>query len=415
MEFDINSFIDSKRQLVVELESILTAIPALSPDSGGEGELKKCEALEHFLRKSGFTNIERFDVPDSRAAGGVRPNLVLTLESGAAEDSGGALWFISHLDVVPPGETKLWLTNPWEAVEKDGKLFGRGVEDNQQGLVSSVLAALALKSCGIKPRRTLKLLFAADEECASVYGMAELVKLRGKNGMSLFCKKDAALIPDGGDSLGKGIEIAEKHLLWLKITTLGRQTHGSRPDNGKNAFLAGCAMALELHTALHAQFNGRDSLFEPDYSTFEPSKKEANVPNINTIPGEDVFYMDMRILPRYSVAEVLAFTRRVADKIELEHGVSVRLETVQSVESPPTQADAPLVRSLATAIEAVLGVKARPFGIGGGTVAAFLRKLGIDAVVWSKLDDTAHNPNEYAIIGNILAGAKVMARLAVEF
>jgi len=48
----------------------------------------------------------------------------------------------------------------------------------------------------------------------------------------------------------------------------------------------------------------KDRLFSPGISTFEPTKKEPNVPNINTIPGEDIFYMDCRILPGYPVEKI---------------------------------------------------------------------------------------------------------------
>ena len=50
---------------------------------------------------------------------------------------------------------------------KNNKLYGRGTEDNQQGIVCSVMAALALKALKITPEYTIKLLFVADEEVGS--------------------------------------------------------------------------------------------------------------------------------------------------------------------------------------------------------------------------------------------------------
>jgi succinyl-diaminopimelate desuccinylase len=47
-------------------------------------------------------------------------------------------------------------------------------------------------------------------------------------------------------------------------------------------------------------------------------------------------------------------------------------------------------------------------------VGAYLRNAGIDSVVWSRMDDTAHQPNEYALLDNILSGAKVMALLMLR-
>ncbi|MDR2029126.1 MAG: M20 family metallo-hydrolase [Treponema sp.] len=412
MKEKLFSYIEKNASLAEELETELCKRPAIAPDSGGEGELDKCLFLEGWLKGRGITQLERHDAPDPSAKGGVRPNLIATIPG--KEDSGPRLWIMSHLDVVPPGEAALWESDPWELIRKDDgpkgpRLIGRGVEDNQQGLVSSVLAALALVSQGLRPPRTVKLLFAADEEMGSAYGIDWLLKNR-----DLFRKDDMALIPDGGDPRGETIEIAEKNLIWARFSTRGTQAHGSRPDQGVNAHLAGADLAVRLHYELSEKFSGRDPLFEPDYSTFQPTKKEANVPNINTIPGDDVFCMDMRILPQYPVKLVLAEIDRIKAEVEAKHGVKITYTCPQTQESKPTSKDAPLVKRLSRVVKEVYGVETRPIGIGGGTVGAYLRNKGIDSVVWSRMDDTAHQPNEYAIIENILGDAKVMALLMCD-
>jgi succinyl-diaminopimelate desuccinylase len=427
MKEKIFSYIDKSAPLAVELETELCKRPAISPDSGGEGELDKCEFLQGWLKKRGITSLERYDAPDARAKGGVRPNLIATIPGGG-ENSGasgktageGRLWIMSHIDVVPPGELSLWKSDPWTVVQADGpgeapggagpRLIGRGVEDNQQGLVSSVLAALSLVDQGITPARTVKLLFVADEENGSLYGIDWLLKNHG----DLFQKNDMVLIPDSGDSRGESIEIAEKNLVWARFTTHGLQTHASRPDLGINAHLAGAALAVRLHEGMGEKFPGQDPLFEPACSTFEPTKKEVNVPNINTVPGEDVFYMDMRILPQYTVKAVLAEIDRLKGEIEAKYRVKVSYDLPQCMESPATPADAPLIRLLSKTIGEVYGGKPRPVGIGGGTVGAHLRNAGIDSAVWCRIDHTAHQPNEYALIANILGDAQVMALLMTE-
>ena len=315
---------------------------------------------------------------------------------------------MAHTDVVPVGELSLWDTNPWVVVKKDGRLYGRGVEDNQQGLVAGVFAALAFVANGITPAYTVKLLFVADEEVGSDYGIKFLLKEH-----NLFGKEDLILIPDGGDAKGETIEVAEKNLMWLKVSVHGKQTHGSRPDEGNNAALAGCHLAIKIN-ALESVFNKRDELFEPPYSTFQPTKKEANVPNINTIPGEDVFSMDCRILPCYSLDQIRQEVNRCVLEVEKEFGVKVEIEEVQAVESPATPTDAPVVLKLKEAIQKVRGVQARPIGIGGGTVGAYLRKAGFNAVVWSRMDETAHQPNEYTIIENLVNDSLVIAYMMME-
>jgi succinyl-diaminopimelate desuccinylase len=411
MKDKLFSYIDNAEGLVVELETELCKRPAVAPESGGEGELDKALWLEEWLKEKGF-HYERIDIKDERAKRGIRPNLIVDV-SAACGTGGSCLWIMSHLDVVPPGEISLWENDPWTVIRKDDgslgpRLIGRGVEDNQQGLTASLIAAMAIKETGNKPIRQVKLLFCADEECGSAYGIAAL------GARQLFGKDDIVLIPDGGDSKGETIEIAEKNLLWLEFTTKGKQAHGSRPDLGANAHLAGAELAVRLYNELSDIFNGRDPLFEPDYSTFQPTKKNSNVPNINTIPGEDHFCMDMRILPRYPVNTVLSEIEVIKGEVEAKHKVTINYSIAQRVESRATPADSPLVTMLSAAVKTVYGITTRPLGIGGGTVGAFLRNEGIHCAVWSRIDDTAHQPNEYAIIANILGDAKVMAILILN-
>ncbi|MDR2701622.1 MAG: M20 family metallo-hydrolase [Spirochaetaceae bacterium] len=416
MQKKLFSYIDNAETLAVELETELCKYPAIAPESGGQGELDKTLWLEGWLTKRGFP-FRRIDIKDEKAKEGIRPNLVVDVNaacnSGAASHgpADGALWIMSHTDVVPPGEMSLWESDPWSVIRRDDppgpRLIGRGVEDNQQGLVSSLIAAVAFMETGLAPGLPVKLLLCADEECGSAYGVAALLREHS----DLFGKSDLILIPDGGDSNGETIEIAEKNLLWLEFTTLGKQAHGSRPDLGANAHLAGAELAIRLHSELGTMFNDRDPLFEPDYSTFQPTKKTSNVPNINTIPGEDRFCMDMRILPRYPVDTILSAIDRLKAEIEKKHKVTINYIVHQRVESQATPADSPLVTMLSGAVETVYGVKTRPIGIGGGTVGAFFRNRGIHCAVWSRMDNTAHQPNEYALISNILGDAKVMALL----
>ncbi|MCL2809646.1 MAG: M20 family metallo-hydrolase [Treponema sp.] len=421
MKEKIFNWINNSTDLAVELETELTKRPAISPDSGGEGELEKCLFLEEWLKNHGITQLKRYDAPEDRAKGKVRPNLIAII-NGSDEQSdteSGCLWIMSHMDVVPPGEENLWNSDPWKVVKeiivnndsgKSLKLIGRGVEDNQQGLVASVLAALSFTKQGFKPRRTIKLLFAADEEVGSKYGIEWLVK----NHANLFNKNDMVLVPDGGDPKGEYIEIAEKNIIWARFVTHGKQAHGSRPDTGVNAFIAGSDLALRLFNELSNKFNDRDSLFDPDYSTFQPTKKEPNVPNVNTIPGEDVFYMDMRILPHYSTDLVLAEIENIKKEIEKKYNVTIEYTLPQLMSSKATDKDAFIIKLLSKAITEVYDVQPKPVGIGGGTMAAALRNIGLNCAVWTKTQESLHQPNEYVLVDSILGDAKVMALLAMN-
>lgn len=395
-------FLNSQIENIVELETMLTSHIAIAPEGNGNGEVEKCNALEQWLRKNGFENIERFEAPDNRVSDGIRPSLVVTIP-GASDEY--RTWVMAHLDVVPTGDLSLWKSDPWK-VQRDGDiLIGRGVEDNQQGLCSSVFAALYYLKNGITPGHTIKLLFVADEENGSEYGIIWLLK--NKN---LFRKEDIILIPDGGDSEGRTIEIAEKNILWLSVHVIGKQTHGSRPDSGANACLAASDLSVRLHK-LENIFNKKDELFEPDYSTFQPTKRAKNVDSINIIPGEDWFCMDCRILPCYPLKDVIAEIDKNCRNIENEYGVKVEYTTPQKSESPATPVNAPVAQKLAAAIKQVHGIDAKFIGIGGGTVGAELRREGYNAVVWSTLDDMAHQPNEYCKISNLIKDSQTLVEL----
>jgi succinyl-diaminopimelate desuccinylase len=125
--------------------------------------------------------------------------------------------------------------------------------------------------------------------------------------------------------------------------------------------------------------------------------------------------MDMRILPSVGAAAVLTEIDALCRDVEDEYGVTIDYEIIQRVESKPTDEDAQLVRAMKNVVKNIYQVQARPVGIGGGTVGAYLRNEGLDTVVWGKLDESAHMPNEYCIIDNLVGDAKVMALLALEY
>ncbi len=392
--------IEENRQAMIDLQAALTAVPALSPDNGGEGEWRKAALLQERLEELGLRELQMLPAPDERVPGGKRPNLLATLPG---KPGGRTFWVMTHLDVVPPGELSLWKSDPFRMAVDGGRLIGRGVEDNQQEMVASIFAAASFLQLGIAPACTVKLLFVADEETGSKYGIQHILREH-----RLFTPSDLILVPDGGNPQGTDIEIAEKHLLWLRLRTRGKQCHASRPDEGINAFVAGSELALELY-GLNRVHTERDPLFQPPVSTFTPTKKEANVPNINTIPGDDVFYLDSRVLPSLDLDEVLREIGEIARRIEGKHGVTVEIDTVQRNSSPPTPQDTPLVGLLQEGIRRVYAVEGQVVGIGGGTVGAYLRQAGYDTVIWSRVEETAHQPNEYCLVDNMAGDARVMA------
>ncbi len=397
LEVDI---IESFRDHAIEIIRNLIEIKALSPDNGGYGEIDKAE---YILSLVDFADeIERFDAEDKRAKKGIRPNIVAKIRGKKRR----TLWIVCHMDVVPEGDLKLWDSDPFKAEIVGDRVYGRGAEDNGQAIVSAILAGKFLSEQN--PELSFGMIFVSDEETGSRFGIQHLLKEKK------FSRDDLFLVPDTGSPDGSLIEIAEKNILWLKLEIFGKQGHASRPDMFYNASRRAMKILLELDEILHSRFSAENSLFDPPHSTFEPTKREKNVDNPNTIPGLDVSYFDCRVLPSYTNDEVIELVRKFLDEKQSEDGFECRMEVIQNESSPPTSEDSEIVLRLKKALRTLRRIEAKPVGIGGNTCASFFRKAGYETAVWSTLDGKAHEPNEYARISNIIEDAKVFAMLALS-
>jgi len=316
------------------------------------------------------------------------------------------------MDVVPPGDPVPWRMDPWTATVDGDCIYGRGVEDNQQAIAGGLLVAQALRALGVTPDLTLGLMFVADEETGNRHGIKYLLA----NRPDLFGSDDMLLAPDYGVSTGDQICVAEKSQLWIKVTVNGRQGHAARPAQARNALVAAARMILRAPEALEQACPDTDSLFEAEpASTFTPTKHEANVPNINTIPGREVFYIDCRVLERYALSEVMGTARRVLEEVARESRVEVDLEVMQANPAASgASADSLLVRRLSRGIREIYRAEPRLVGSGGSTVAGIARNLGLTAVAWAKIKSTGHEPNECSSIANTVSDAQVMATMLFE-
>jgi succinyl-diaminopimelate desuccinylase len=399
--------IEGYRDEIIDLQRNLTSRVALGPDNGGTGEHEKADYLKQRLNVLGPDYLEEIKAPDKRAKDGYRPNIIAIW----GRDIGGpAVWVLCHMDIVPPGDLSLWEGDPYRVRIEGDRIIGRGVEDNQHGIVSSYFALKAIRESGVIFNKPVGLAFVADEETGSKYGLDYLLKDHGE----LFKHDDLIIVPDGGNEDGTMIEVAEKSMLWIKFSVTGRQCHASTPDKGNNS-LYGAARLIVALEGLKKEYHLADDLFSPPISTFEPTKIEANVPNINTIPGKDVFYVDCRILPCYQVEDILASAKDIAGDLARELDLSIKVEQYYKQDAAgSTPAEAPVVKALSKAIRKVKGLEARPMGIGGGTVAAFFRQAGLPAAVWITARDTAHQANEYCFINDIIQDAKIFASVFMD-
>ncbi|MDR1686754.1 MAG: M20 family metallo-hydrolase [Desulfovibrio sp.] len=391
------AYLDGRRGRVIDLQRELTSRPAVGPDNNGPGEADRADWLELEMMRAGLGRIRRHDCPDPRCPSGFRPNISARVQGKRDQ----TLRLIAHLDIVPPGDEALWQHPPHVLRVEGDYVYGRGVEDNQQAVVTALLAAEALIACGVTPDLSLGLLFVADEETGMSRGLPHVLDCAPE----LFGPRDLFLVPDIGNSAGDMVETAEKSRLWLKVTVNGKQCHAAAPQNGVNSLRAAAA-CIQAMDGLESAFPGFDPLFSPPCSTFVPTKKEANVENINTLPGKDVFYLDCRVLPDRGLAEVEAKVRALAQEATGRYGATAEVERICGEQATAaTPADAPVVRRLLDALRRHRGIEGKLCGTGGQTLTLCLRRRGLHAAAWATLPSNAHAPDEKSDIRATIADA----------
>ena len=91
-------------------------------------------------------------------------------ETGEGKEMVGIL---GHLDVVPPGKLEDWERGPFDPVEKNGMIYGRGTQDDKGPIVAALFAVKALMDAGVKFNKRVRFIFGTDEEtlwrCINLY------------------------------------------------------------------------------------------------------------------------------------------------------------------------------------------------------------------------------------------------------
>jgi len=390
-----------EKEIVESLRTMLR-VKAIGPAYGGEGETDRAKYLLDLVSRLGFRSVDLYESPDASVPSGKRPNIVVR-QSGRGPKN---IWVVTHMDTVPEGDISAWKYPPYDPQVVDGRIYGRGVEDNGQELMASLFALKALVKNGVTPECNIGLVFVADEEHGNVHGIEFLLK------KGIFRKGDLVIAPDHGQQDGAAISVVEKGIAWINVEIVGRQTHASTPEKGVNAFEAGSRFLVAAVDGLRKQFPKSDPLFDPPTSTFEPTKCDAIGPNVNTVPGRQQFAFDFRVLPDYKLDDIMSFLRKIAGEHERSTGAKIEVAFLSRSDSAPkTREDSEIVVRLSRAIQIVRGVKPHVFGMGGGTCATPFRREGIDAAVWSTIPETAHDANEHINIADLVADTQVYAVL----
>jgi len=207
---------------LVALTADLVRIPTVNPPG------EEYEACARFLgadlarRGFGVEYIAAEGLPE-HSARYPRINVVGTRRGG----SGPVVHLNGHIDVVPAGSG--WSVNPFAAVVRDGKIYGRGVCDMKAGIAAAVFAAEAIARAGVELPGTIEISGTVDEESGGFAGVAHLAQI----GRIAKERTDYVIIPEPLNV--DRICIGHRGVYWFDVTARGRIGHGSMPFLGVSA------------------------------------------------------------------------------------------------------------------------------------------------------------------------------------
>lgn len=334
----------------------------------------------------------------ARMAG--RPNVIGAV---GRDQNGKRLLMPAHMDIVPAGEG--WETDPFEVVEKDGMLIGRGTLDNKGPLASILAAVEVLKKLNIDQELAGQLLIAAlaDEEAEDPdgidYGIGYLMEEQ-------LIAPTYAIIPDIGENM-KSIDIAEKGRTVFKIIAIGKQAHGSTPERGINAVFMMAKLVLEIER-LKFDYQVHPVLGHPSLNLGEIHGGAA--PNI--VPGSCTIYIDIRSVPGMTKEGVIGQLQHCADQVK---DGKFKIEVMSWNEPHAIDPENELVDAIQENTREILGFLPEPIGQGGGTYAKTLNLNNVMAVGWGPGDDEAfHVANEYVEIQQLVDFALLTCLCTVD-
>jgi acetylornithine deacetylase len=324
-----------------------------------------------------------------------RPNVVARIGMGRG---GRSLMFNGHLDVVGvDGMTH----PPFDAEERDGRLFGRGSSDMKAG-VAAMCAAAARAAADGGLRGEIVVTAVVDEEFESL-GTRALV--------ASGVRADAAIVTE---PTKLAIMPAHKGFVWLDVALRGRAAHGSRWDIGIDAIRhAGLLLAeLDRIDSEVLPARGHPLLGRP---SVHASLIEGGA-GMSTYPERCLLRLERRTIPGERVADVVAEVEAACARIRARRPTFAAEVALGVTQSPSdVETDAPVVHALDAALRAC-GESVRIEGMSAWTDAAILNDAGIPAVCFGPGDITlAHAAEEYVIIDEIERATAVLTSLARQW
>jgi succinyl-diaminopimelate desuccinylase len=416
---DLFRHIEDRYDEVAELTATLIRIPTVNPP--GDAYEPCARLLGERLAARGFT------VEYLRAEGAVgdsdrypRLNVVARIDGSGP---GRCVHFNSHIDVVAPGEG--WTVDPFAGDIRDGRVYGRGACDMKGGLAASIIAVEAILDHGIEFPGAIEISGTVDEETGGYAGVAWLAE----RGHFSPPRVDHVIIPE--PLYKDAVCLGHRGVWWSEVEVRGRIAHGSMPFLGVSAIRGMGALLAKIEAELYPRLAQRRTRMPviPDparQSTLNFNSLHGGLPEQDDTDGFPSalvadrcrLVLDRRYLLEEAEDDVKQEVVDLLEALKAEQPeFDYALRDLWSVPPTMTEPDAPVVRALDGAIEAVLGAPARHVASPGTYDQKHVARIGHlkDCVAYGPgILELAHQPDEYIEIGDMVASAKIMAAAALD-
>ncbi len=312
---------------------------------------------------------------------------------------GPVLCFAGHTDVVPPGPLEKWHSDPFEPVEKDGMLYGRGAADMKSGLAAMVVALESYVADNPEHAGSLAMLITSDEEGKARDGTLRVVEaLRARGEHIDWCVLGE---PSSQQQLGDTVRIGRRGSLSGILTVRGVQGHVAYPQLADNPIARFAPVLSELYAT---EWDNGNEYFPP--TSFQVVDLRAGVGFPNVTPGQ----LDARFNFRYSTVWTHETLKARVEDIFGRHNLDYELRWHLSGEPFLTQ-PGKLVDAVVAAVKEFTGGEPELSTGGGTSDGRFIAPAGTDVVELGPVNASIHKVDEHVRLDDVVTLAGMYRRV----
>ncbi|WP_353278757.1 succinyl-diaminopimelate desuccinylase [Wolbachia endosymbiont (group B) of Longitarsus flavicornis] len=355
----------------VELTKKLISFKSITPKDDG--------AIEHIaaiLKKSGF-ECEILEFGDKVK------NLYAKYINGVPN-----LCFAGHVDVVPPGELKDWISDPFKPEIRDGMLYGRGAADMKGGVAAFIAAIVDSVAGKFRFSGSISALITSAEESAEEHGTKAVLEwMKSKQKKIDFCIVGE---PTSSEKLGDTIKIGRRGSATFKLICHGKQGHVAYPDLADNPIYKMISVLSKI----------KDTTFDSGNKYFQPSHCEITTIDVgnntnNLIPSSIAAGFNIRYNNIQTLDGLYKLIDEICSSVTNDYKLSMQSSRNVFLSTPDRNTDIMLdAINKMTGIDAVLSTN------GGTSDAAFIKDI-CPVIEFGMINKTAHQVNECVSIDDI--------------